>query len=83
MKSLRIDQLDYPLDWPEGPDGSLVLRVHQTTDEEMKVHVRRSKDILKEVHGEHHDEQKDGRNYKIHSPPWVPNALRGGQTESD
>ena len=62
VKSLSLDQFDYPLDWPKGPDGSPVLRVHQTTDKEMKVHVRRSKDILKEIHGEHRDEQKEGRN---------------------
>ena len=78
VRKLGMHELGYPLDWTNGPDAEPKLRVHQTSDKDMKVHEKRSKDILEEVHLEIRNEQKDGRNYSIQEPyPWVPVAYRG------
>ena len=78
VRKLGMHELGYPLDWTKGPDAEPQLRVHQTSDKDMKVHEKRSKDILEEVHLEIRNEQKDGRNYSIQDPhPWVPVAYRG------
>ena len=81
VKRLGMRGLDYPLDWTDGPNGGPKLRVHQTTDKLMKVHEKRSQDILDKVHQDIRNEQKDGRNYSIQRLPWVPRAYRGGQDE--
>ena len=69
----KVDEHDYPVDFPDGKRAPAVLRIHETSDEIMKKVTAVDKKLLKMGHHLILDGLKDSnKNYKFASPPWTP-----------
>ena len=73
VTSTRMDELEYPVEFPQGRQAPVVLRIHETSDDVMKILKRDGKSSLMRAHHLILDSRKNTQGkYTIGKPLWTP-----------
>ena len=84
--STKMDDLGYPVEFPEGRKAPVVLRIHETPDDVMKILKSDGKRSLKRAHDLILESRKNKKgNYIIGQPLWTPGGdfdIESGEGET-
>ena len=69
-----MDELGYPVEFPEGKTKAVILLIHETPDKEIEQFKGKDDELLLKDHHALLNRLKDSKKkkYKFATPPWTP-----------